>query len=78
MSDQFITVNSDDNITYTCTIEAGSTVVWEVERSQIRSEDQFNDIYYTGVRVYNILLYMIMYLFAVSSLIIFVKLCTPN
>ena len=48
MSDQFIAVNSDDNVTYNCTVEAGSTVVWEVERSQIRSEDQFNDILASG------------------------------
>jgi hypothetical protein len=41
MSDQFIAVTSGNNVTYTCTVNSGSTVVWEVERSQIRSNSQF-------------------------------------
>ena len=49
MSDQFIAVTSGDNITYTCTVDSGSTVVWEVERSQIRSSSQFIDFADRGV-----------------------------
>ena len=49
MSDQFIAVTSGDNITYTCTVDSGSTVVWEVERSQIRSSNQFMDFADRGV-----------------------------
>ena len=49
MRDQFIAVNSGDNITYTCTVDSISTVVWEVERSQIRSSTQFTDFANLGV-----------------------------
>lgn len=48
MSDQFIAVTSGDNITYTCTVNSGS-VVWEVERSQIRSDAQFMNFASLGV-----------------------------
>ena len=41
MSNQFIAVNSQDNVTYNCSVNSGRTVVWEVDRSQIRSSTQF-------------------------------------
>ena len=44
MGDQFIAVNSEENATYTCTVDSTSTVVWEVERSQIRSNAQFMEV----------------------------------
>ena len=44
MTDQFIAINSEDNVTYNCSVDSGNVVVWEVERSQIRSNDQFMDI----------------------------------
>lgn len=49
MRDQFIAFNSGDDIIYTCTVDSGSTVVWEVERSQIRSNAQFMDFSNRGV-----------------------------
>ena len=49
MRDQFIAVNSGGGITYTCTVDSSSTVVWEVERSQIRSNTQFMDFASLGV-----------------------------
>ena len=48
MNDQFVAVTSGDNITYTCTVNSGS-VVWEVERSQIRSSTQFTNFANLGV-----------------------------
>ena len=47
--DQYIAVNSEDNVTYTCSVGSGSTVVWEVGRSQIRSQKQFQDIRDKGI-----------------------------
>ena len=47
--DQYIAVNSEDNVTYTCSVGSGSTVVWEVGRSQIRSQKQFQDIGDKGI-----------------------------
>ena len=49
MSDQFIVINSPENVTYSCSVPAGSTVVWEVDRSQIRSQQQFNDNVARGI-----------------------------
>lgn len=48
-TDRFIAFNSPDNVTYTCTVSSSRQVVWEVGRSQIRSEEQFNDIEDVGV-----------------------------
>lgn len=36
-------------MTYTCSVDSGSTVVWEVGRSQIRSQKQFDDISDKGI-----------------------------
>ena len=47
--DQYIAFNSDDNVTYTCSVGSGSSVVWEVGRSQIRSQKQFEDISDKGI-----------------------------
>ena len=44
-------ITSGDNITYTCSVDSGSTVVWEVERSQIRSSNQFMDFAGLGVLI---------------------------
>ncbi len=50
MSNQFIAVTSGNNVTYTCTVNSGTgTVVWEVERSQIRSSSQFMNFADLGV-----------------------------
>ena len=47
--DQYVAFNSKDNVTYTCSVDSGSTVVWEVGRSQIRSQKQFEDISDKGI-----------------------------
>ena len=47
--DQYVAFNSEDNVTYTCSVGSGSTVVWEVGRSQIRSQTQFDDISNKGI-----------------------------
>ena len=47
-NNQFVAVNSLENVTYNCSVPAGSTVVWEVEGSQIRSQEQFEDIVNEG------------------------------
>ena len=49
MANQFIAINSDENVTYTCNVDAGRTVVWEVERSQIRNQRQFDDAMSIGI-----------------------------
>ena len=36
-------------MTYTCSVDSGSAVVWEVGRSQIRSQKQFDDISDKGI-----------------------------
>ncbi len=36
-------------MTYTCSVDSGSSVVWEVGRSQIRSQKQFEDIGDKGI-----------------------------
>lgn len=48
MSNQYIAVNSEDNVTYTCSVDSG-TVVWEVQRSQIRSSTQFMNFADRGI-----------------------------
>ena len=33
--DQYIPITSTDNITYTCTVESGSSVIWSIQGAQI-------------------------------------------
>ena len=49
MRDEYVAFNSGENVTYTCSVDSGSTVVWEVERSQIRSQQQFDNIRDQGI-----------------------------
>ena len=49
MQDQYIAVNSLDNVTYSCEVDSGSKVVWEVERSQIRNQRQFEETNAIGI-----------------------------
>lgn len=49
MQDEYVAFNSKENITYTCSVDSDSTVVWEVERSQIRSQQQFDNIRDQGI-----------------------------
>ena len=51
MQDQYVANNSVYNVTYTCSVDmdSGSTVVWEVERSQIRNQQQFDSTSAIGI-----------------------------
>lgn len=49
MQDQYIAFNSFDNVTYYCEVGSDSTVVWEVERSQIRNQRQFEETNAIGI-----------------------------
>lgn len=50
-NDQFIAVNSDDDVSYSCMVNSPSTVVWEVERSQIRNQQQFDETRANGISI---------------------------
>ena len=49
MANQFIAINSDENVTYTCNVDAGRTVVWEVEGLQIHNQLQFENARSIGI-----------------------------
>ena len=51
MSDQYVAVNSPDNVTFMCTVPPQRTVVWEEGREQIRTPGQFNDKLAEGIFV---------------------------
>ena len=48
-NNQFISFDSAENITYTCTVPASRSVVWEFRGSQIRSPNQFATLADLGV-----------------------------
>ena len=51
--DQFIPVNSDENVTFTCSVEGGGdvSVIWAVNQSQIRGDEQFTSFASQGVYI---------------------------
>ena len=52
MSDQFVASNSDENVTYSCTVDTGYSVVWEIDSRQIHSQQQFNKLLSIGIHSY--------------------------
>ena len=49
MSDQFVASNSDENVTYSCTVDTGYSVIWEIDSRQIHSQQQFNKLEFTVI-----------------------------
>ena len=50
-SDQTVPFASDENITYTCTVDGGRTAVWEVRGRQILGEEQASVFAENGIFV---------------------------